>query len=101
MIQEQIPPFYVGQEVEAIKDHSGGKFKKGQRFIVEEISQCRSSFAIKIGIYAEKGHVWECRQCGKQMESMHYIASCFRALTPEYEAISFSKILEEPLACLN
>lgn len=46
-----IPPFYVGQEIVAIKDHPGlGLYKKGDEFIVNAIYKGCCEWMIDIGI---------------------------------------------------
>jgi len=40
--------FYIGQKVVAIRNHSIGKFKKGQEFIVLDIMKDCCGYSIKI-----------------------------------------------------
>lgn len=103
-MDNQIPPFYVGQEVEAIVSHPHGAFTKGQRFIVKQIIKNCCGHSIDVGIKNSNIGVY-CFTCKKVIldisEYWFFDSNRFRALTPEYEAISFSKVLEENLACQN
>jgi len=49
-----IPPFYIGQEIVAIRDHSQGVFKKGDEFRITSISKascsCKGKWLVTIGI---------------------------------------------------
>lgn len=61
-----IGPFYIGQEIVAIKDHSQGVFKKGDEFIVKGMksSTCNCERRlINIGIQNTSLHT-QCRHCG-------------------------------------
>jgi len=39
-MKNKIPPFYIGQKVIAIRNHSRGLFKKGEVFVVRALTQC-------------------------------------------------------------
>lgn len=63
----EIPPFYVGQEIVAIRDHSQGAFKKGDEFKVTSIkkSLCGCNlWLVTIGILAPTKPATKCRRCG-------------------------------------
>lgn len=58
--------FYVGQKVVAIRDHSIGKYKKGDEFIVLNVKDCncKCNYAlIDIG-FSAISIIDECNLCG-------------------------------------
>ena len=99
----QIPPFYVGQEVEAIRNHSQGCFKKGDRFIVSGYRYACCTMVITIGI--KKSRPLNQCVCGAISHSVsdewEFAYYNFRALNPQFEAISFTKVLETELVSNN
>lgn len=81
----EIPPFYVGQEVIAIRDHSILDFKKGQEFRVLSIKKsfCKcNDWEIDIGIRKDYNLII-CTCCGKIDKNDNF-----------YKADSFSPNLE-------
>lgn len=109
-MMEQMMPFYVGQEVEAVRSHSEGAFKKGDRFVVQSVTNyCRCGWLVAIGIQDPsfegiEGYVYICSGCGAKdnyiPNQWKFKHTNFRAITPAYEAVTFEKI-EEPLPSLN
>jgi hypothetical protein len=101
---ENIAPFYVGQEVVAVRDHYN-YFKKGQEFIVTGLRRCCkcNPWIISIGIPSimpENG----CRECNFRFPSeceIFFSASRFRAKTPAFEAITYSKVMEQETVSVN
>lgn len=69
MKEFEIPPFHVGQEVVAIKNHSQGRYKIGDEFIVEEIipSNCKcGGWVISIGLTNDVPGT-DCLTCYKEI----------------------------------
>lgn len=102
-MKEQFQPFYVGQEVEAIKDHSQGAFKKGDRFIVDEVlkSTCKCGcWCVKVGVGSLGMKTGECTKCGYNkihidINNVPFRHDRFRAITPAFQSITFEKVIEE------
>jgi len=66
MKNTEIPPFYIGQEVVAIRDHEGW-FKKGDEFRITSItpSQCACpGWEVTIGI-TDGDEFFHCDDCGQ------------------------------------
>jgi hypothetical protein len=104
-MENNLPPFYVGQKVIAIQDHSRLTFKKGQMFIVLDIRFYCCSWEIFIGVneaplpdpycmYEQK-----CCRCSKIELSRDircfFYADLFAPVYENFQSISLSKILEE------
>lgn len=67
MKEHEIPPFFIGQEVVAIKDHSKGSFKKGDEFKITGLFKCCCGWNVTIGIRDNSGYPQEaiCGSCGR------------------------------------
>lgn len=105
---EQFKPFYVGQEVEAVRDHSQMAYKKGQRFTIKAIRiECKCGWMVDIGISDpcyKGGPSGKCRTCGvsSQWSGEWLFHSCnFRAITPAMQAVTFEKITEQHPVSVN
>lgn len=88
-----IPPFYVGQEVVAIKDHSQGAFKKGDEFKVSSIEIGCCAWVVTVGILSVKpGQI--CMVCGHVRPARK--ESMFKAylFAPKIEISSFISMKE-------
>lgn len=74
-----LPPFYIGQIVEAIKDYPVGNFfKKGDEFEVLDIQRCLCGrFEIFIGI--KTGYVFICHDFNKKSRSDYFYVDWFIA----------------------
>lgn len=97
-----IPPFFVGQEVVCIKDHSWGVVKKGQEYKVLAIKQspCCGSWRVDVGIYNPAGGS-RCK-CGHVIYTTTcWIGAVLFAPKDQFKAISFTKVLETELASVN
>lgn len=97
-----LPPFYVGQRVVAIKDHSQGRYKKGEEFIVLNIKiGCCSKWVIDIGI--RSGILTKmCYVCSSiRIQDNHYGAIAFAPIESTFQTISYSKVIEEELVGVN
>lgn len=69
--------FYVGEKVVAVKDHSGGLFKKGQIFEILDIKEGCCEFLVKIN----NDHFFGRMQClcGKlhRLGARYFSENCF------------------------
>lgn len=76
-------PFYIGQEVVAIRDHSMGFFKKGQEFTVLGIKKSCCEWDVNIGhtynfnIYSGYAICGICNKKELSDKYMHYSSICF------------------------
>ncbi len=104
-----LPPFWVGQKVVAIKNHSQGVFKKGDEFIVKavKINHCNCcKFVIHIGIpNAQRGFLY-CKRClatyTKNWNEWWFNPALFApALQSKFPLMSFSQIQETVLEQLG
>lgn len=57
-----VAPFHTGQRVVAIRNHSQGRFKKGDEFTVLGIKKGCCDWLVNIGLEALYGH-YECPIC--------------------------------------
>jgi len=73
--------FYVGQEVVAIKDHSQGRFKKGQEFVILGIKKGCKHYPLLIDIGVKESVMYEshCNECSHKIfdNILWFCASCF------------------------
>lgn len=103
---EQIMPFYVGQEVEAIKNHSNLMFKKGDKFVVTGVvkSPCCNVFKITIGVIGTG--FMNCLICNTRYgptrsRECEFDYKAFRAITSQFQSITYSEVLETELSSVN
>lgn len=93
-----LPLFYVGQKVVAIKDHSQWSFKKGDEFVVRGIKPKPCGCAgwdINIGISNTRDYsTIYCSLCGiKRSWDGYYCASCFAPIQQaKFPLITFEAI---------
>jgi len=100
-----LPPFYVGQKVVAIKSHSQGIFKKGDVFKVKALMKPCCYWVCDIGI-ENISDIMECN-CGNEYKSSVWAIAC-HVLAPIQEAkpplMTFTQIKEtekEEILILN
>lgn len=94
-MKEQIAPFYVGQEVEAVENHTKGCFNKGQRFIVTSIKNGCSHYPWIIGIdFNFPFYETHCPFCFHRPDGVYFGSKLFRAITPEYEKMTYKQAIE-------
>jgi len=85
----EIPPFYVGQEVVANRNHSQGQFKKGEEFKVTSVLKCNGIWSITIGNTNRR--FGPCKICGMQSNEWHFYA---RNFSPKIEITEFISLKE-------
>lgn len=92
-----LPPFYIGQKVVAIKNHSQGVFKKGDTFTVLGVSKHCCKWCIEIGIQGMGK--WECSVCNVEhphIKEWFMHADMFSPIQEQsYPLMTFSKIVEK------
>lgn len=87
--------WYIGQEIVAVGDHSGGNFKRGDTFFIEglrsAICGC-NEVEINIGHYSRNG-VLHCPVCNQIYSSiiLFYSETCF---APIADISELKEILE-------
>jgi hypothetical protein len=60
-----LPPFYIGQKIVAIRNHKQGRFKQGEIFTVTGITNCPVCGFIKINIgISNPLKLYNCSECG-------------------------------------
>lgn len=93
--------WYIGQRIVAIKDHSEGRFKKGDEFTIKglRMAPCGCGHVqIDIGLSDPSVTHNQCNRCGKEEKYkgvLFYSERCFAPLEPIEEAIH--NLLEESL----
>jgi len=104
---ENFAPFYVGQEVVAIKNSTvTGLFKKGSTFKVLDITMCScGAWKIDIGFITDAQKII-CHKCDVRTIStgVHWAAAIsFAPITSTFKSITLSKVLEleTPLISVN
>lgn len=97
----KIPPFFVGQEVVCIKDHSRGVVKKGEEFKVLAIRKICCGWFIDVGINVEI-IAWTCSVCGfRGFYNEYWLGTRLFAPKDQFQPISFTRILETELTSVN
>jgi hypothetical protein len=97
MENNDLPPFYVGQEVVANSNHHQNTFKKGDEFIVQSILKCGKEWAITIGI----NRYGRCRCCGKISYTHHFYANRFSPKHKFGAFISMKEFTEKQLEIIG
>ena len=100
-----IPPFYVGQRVVAIVDHSQGAFKKGDEFTVTSIYFGCCQWLVTIGIYPLRPK-WKCDHCYSihaSPEEWEFFCYRFAPIHTDFVSITFEDtiIIESPLISMS
>ena len=95
--------WYIGQDIVAIKDHTGGLFKRGDEFKIKGLceSPCKCKSRIKGAILIDIGYTdsrysgTQCISCGLVHNEFWFREYRFAPLDPIKEAIS--QLMEETL----
>ena len=100
-----IPPFYVGQEVISIWNHSQGAFKVGDEFRVTSIRKGCCQWLITIGIVS-RGGLWECNVCRAEYhlqfnDEWEFHAKRFRPKIEIAEFISMKQLADQQLEIIG
>jgi hypothetical protein len=111
MADINLPPFYVGQRIVAIKDHSQGRFKKGDEFVVKDQKMKCCGWAVYYGdnMKFPKGTIieWPCSHCGGKTLSkdqrVFFKSTSFVPIEQNFQSISLEKVLEKetPMISVN
>lgn len=97
-----IPPFYISQEIVAIRDHSQGAFKKGDEFKVTSIGKSCCTWIITIGIKATGVPV--CTLCGKYRKytgEWEFRTDSFAPKVQLGEFVSMKEVVQLETVCAN
>jgi len=105
MKEINLPPFYVGQRVVALRSHSQNKFKKGSVHIVKGCKNSCCGWLVNIGVSSMR-YKWECSDCGKTNPSdgvWWMAAYCFAPIEPTFQSITMRETIEieSPLISVN
>lgn len=102
MTRIDLPPFYVGQRVVAISDHSQGAFKKGDEFTIGSIVKTCCKWCVTIGIKANYT-IRQCSVCKQEYlaeQQWLFNADMFVPLEEkEFKNITFEKLIEAEPIC--
>jgi len=90
-----LPPFYVGQKVVALKTQEQGAYEKGCEYVVKQLTHNCCKWVISIGNTSFTGYV-NCAICGKSYRSKiwWHAASSFAPITSQFETISYTRVME-------
>ncbi len=96
-----LPPFYVGQELVAIKDHEDGYFKKGDEFNVITIqkSNCKCpGWDVSVGLLCRTvmQHCSVCMSMDLETQSGFALfhSTNFAPKLPAYEFVSMKEVVQ-------
>jgi hypothetical protein len=112
MSEINLPPFYVGQKVVAVKDTIS--LKKGKEYVILDIkaAYCKCGWHVDIGLPLRypNSKTFKCGKCnaegvlppdafGKEWINYHL----FAPVQENFQSISFEKVIEKetPLICVN
>jgi uncharacterized protein YqfB (UPF0267 family) len=102
---KNLPPFYAGQEVVAVRDHSQLAYMKGDEFVVKSIYRDCCQWLITVGKKSSAEYV-TCTVCKvrrrKHSDDYEFGASGF---APKQElkmkTLTFSEVMKEQLISMN
>lgn len=96
-------PFYPGQRVVCIRDHSQGIIKKGEVYTVLEIFKSCCFWSIDIGVVNSFGTNVGCPLCNHEFPSLNHLFAhvLFAAVEDHFKAITYSKVLEQEIIHSN
>lgn len=102
----QLPKFYVGQKVVAIRNHSQGRFKIGDTFtVLANITNtcCNIPYLVDVGLPSLRSYL-RCA-CGSKQPSgpKHLIGDIMFApvVQIEFPLMTYSKVIERELVSAN
>lgn len=98
--------FYIGQEVVAIRDHSQGRWRKGEEFIIQGVKKepCCGLITVNVGINSDLQFV-ECI-CGHITDNDFYYNSANFAPKQQLSETTYNEVMEwikqgKPIEQLN
>jgi hypothetical protein len=105
-MSNELPPFYVGQEVVCIKDHSKGTVKKGQCYTILSIEKGCCTWIVDVGVpNIDKSPNCLCTYCGTRLMGVNKYtlktSSDLFAPKDQFKAITFTKVMETELVSQN
>ncbi|HET8963745.1 MAG TPA: hypothetical protein VFM99_07605 [Chitinophagales bacterium] len=101
-MNNNIPPFFVGQRVVAIKDHSQGVFKNGDEFVITSIFPGCCQWLVTIGIPVNLDKT-ECTLCGtihnSPKKERYFGSSSFAPVIEEFIQMTYKQCINaEPVS---
>lgn len=103
-----IPPFYIGQRVVAIRDHSKGNFKKGDEFVIQNIrpNTCNCiGWEVYIGINNPIWFFQICYHCKAFYPTdngkMYYRHTSFAPILEDFKPMEYTTVIEKEPVSLN
>lgn len=103
-MKNEFPPFYVGQKVVAIEDHTQGFFNKGDEFTVYSIEKNCCGYKITIGIPKRKKYSF-CSFCNKEKliigNQSPFNARKFTPITSTFQAITYKEVIKQEQLSIN
>lgn len=105
-----IPPFYIGEEVECINDifpANGAEnppIKKGNKYKVTSIQKPCCRWVVTVGLSTRATNsICICGNRVKQGSEFFLSASRFRSINQKFETITYKAVLEQtqPMICVN
>jgi hypothetical protein len=102
-MSQNIPPFYVGQEVICLIDAPDFGLKKGTEKIIMGIQKPCCSWMVDVGLTIPRGEVCVCVRCNHEMPESTIVwgaAECWKP-KDQMKAASFTKVMETELVSEN
>jgi hypothetical protein len=102
-MSNELPPFYVGQEVVSLVNRPDVGVSKGAEFKVLGIEKGCCYWKVNVGIaLPDSFNSTCCKKCGKIKRSKVWWASQY-SLAPkdQFKAITFTKVMETELVSQN
>ncbi len=101
----EMQPFYVGQEVIGIKDHSQGYIKKGEHYTISGImSGCKcTKNVVTVAEIAGNNRFSGCNHCNHFFSETGIWLSekLFAPIQTEFQSVTFERVLETELFSAN
>jgi len=99
MSHKIIKPFYIGQQVVAVRNGRNGQVKKGEIKTVLDLVQCIcGSWKIDVGLMVVRGTGTMCLDCNNNAINTDYRMLCsvdlFAPINETFQPISLSEVLE-------
>jgi hypothetical protein len=99
--------FEIGMQVIAIKDHSQGKFRKGDTFLVKDLTMCLCkchTLLLDVGIF-KGGTRNGCTKCDIYLpdrDTLFFSSDMFIPIQEDsFKEVTFSQIKEPAFCCAN
>lgn len=101
MKEINLSPFYVGQKVIAIRNHTDLLFKTGETFIIKDIKIFCCGWVMNIDILVFNSCKSECSKCKKVRDGLYFSCTSFAPVQENFQSISLEKILEQETSLIS